>query len=243
MFTLGRRVLSNANRYANIAQSVAATSATLTKLLQPSLVRHCSYEGDGKTKVKVLNIDYEMGLMINSFSEASVVSALNLFRLNYAKLIVSFLHIFRQQDGFRLNTDFKVIGPMAIFPRMILAWNVDSVDDINEHSLRLFFVLEPQLDILVIGTGDAEVTPDVIAHIKAITQKYGLNVEILKTEAAVTTFNFLNAESRLVAAALIPPKKIKFNDMDLLLTQARHKELYGKDPLLEDQSDQILPKQ
>lgn len=30
-----------------------------------------SYEGDGKTKVKVLNSDPEMGLMVNSFSEVN----------------------------------------------------------------------------------------------------------------------------------------------------------------------------
>lgn len=31
-----------------------------------------SYEGDGKTKVKVLNNDPEMGLMVNSFSQVCV---------------------------------------------------------------------------------------------------------------------------------------------------------------------------
>lgn len=30
-----------------------------------------SYEGDGKTKVKILNNDPEMGLMVNSFSEVT----------------------------------------------------------------------------------------------------------------------------------------------------------------------------
>lgn len=30
-----------------------------------------SYEGDGKTNVKVLNNDMEMGLMVNSFSQVS----------------------------------------------------------------------------------------------------------------------------------------------------------------------------
>lgn len=131
---------------------------------------------------------------------------------------------------------------MVIFPRMIFGWNVDNVSHIDEHSLRLFFALEPKPDILVIGTGDEEVTPELIKRIKSITKKYNLTVEILKTEAAVTTFNFLNAESRIVAAALIPPKKIKFNDMGLLLTQARHKQLYGDDPLLEAPDDQIVPK-
>lgn len=132
---------------------------------------------------------------------------------------------------------------MVIFPRTIFAWNVNTTDDIDEHSLRLFCVLEPKLDILIIGTGDEEVTPDLINRIKAITRKYDLTVEVLKTEPAVTTFNFLNAESRMVAAALIPPKKLKFNDMDLMLTQARHQELYGADPLLEESQDQIVPKQ
>lgn len=132
---------------------------------------------------------------------------------------------------------------MAIFPRMILAWNVNSVEDIDERALRLFLVLEPKLDVLIIGTGDEEVTPKLIESIRAITQKYKINVEVLKTEAAVTTFNFLNADSRMVAAALIPPKKLKFNDMDLMLSQERHRQLYGKDPLLDNQNDQILPKQ
>lgn len=31
-----------------------------------------SYEGDGKTNVKVLNNDMEMGLMVNSFSAVSL---------------------------------------------------------------------------------------------------------------------------------------------------------------------------
>lgn len=39
----------------------------------------------------------------------------------------------------------------------------------------------------------------------------------------------MNAESRFVAAAMIPPKKIIFNDMGLLTAAQRQKELYGPD--------------
>lgn len=70
MFTLCRRALSSANRYASILQSVAAT-ATVTRL-QPTFIRNCSYEGDGKTKAKVLNIDMDLGLMINAYSEVKI---------------------------------------------------------------------------------------------------------------------------------------------------------------------------
>lgn len=31
-----------------------------------------SYDGDGKTNVKVLNNDMEMGLMVNSFSQVNI---------------------------------------------------------------------------------------------------------------------------------------------------------------------------
>lgn len=86
------------------------------------------------------------------------------------------------QDGFRLNTDFKIIGPIAIFPRTILSWNINTTDQINVESLRLFCVLEPKIDILIIGTGDEEVTPALVNRLAQILKKYKINVEVLKTE-------------------------------------------------------------
>ena len=37
-------------------------------------------------------------------------------------------------------------------------------------------------------------------------RKKGFNVEVMSTEHAISTFNYLCAEDRLVCAALIPPK-------------------------------------
>lgn len=48
-----------------------------------------AYEGDGKTKVSIMNQEVDAGLMINAFS----------------------------QMGFRLNNGMMVLGPMAIFPK------------------------------------------------------------------------------------------------------------------------------
>lgn len=95
--------------------------------------------------------------------------------------------------------------------------------------MRLFCALEPKLELLVVGTGDEEVTPELTNRLRDIMKKYRIPVEVLKTEAAVATFNFMNAESRLVAAALIPPKKIIYSDMDLIDRQMRYKQLYGDD--------------
>lgn len=70
---------------------------------------------------------------------------------------------------------------MAIFPRSILSWNIQTVDDITEESLSLFCVMEPKLEILVIGVGDGDVSPALSNRIKGITRKYKINVEILPT--------------------------------------------------------------
>ncbi|KAH9512716.1 NADH dehydrogenase [ubiquinone] 1 alpha subcomplex assembly factor 3 [Bulinus truncatus] len=108
--------------------------------------------------------------------------------------------------GFRLVSGFSVLGPCIVFPRAILSWKVPSADKITPESLSLFSLLEPKLDILLIGKGDwnAKVDYSVIKYLKS----HKINVEILPTEHACSTFNFLNSERRVVAAALIPPKEM-----------------------------------
>lgn len=72
---------------------------------------------------------------------------------------------------------------MAIFPRTVLSWNVATIDDINENSLRLFCALEPKIELLVIGIGDEPVTPELSKRLQQIMKTYKINVEVLKTEA------------------------------------------------------------
>ncbi|XP_078730299.1 NADH dehydrogenase [ubiquinone] 1 alpha subcomplex assembly factor 3 isoform X2 [Lampetra fluviatilis] len=55
--------------------------------------------------------------------------------------------------GFTVNGN-RVIGPCAIIPHAIIQWNVGSWKDISEESLSLFYLLEPRIEILVLGTGD-----------------------------------------------------------------------------------------
>lgn len=71
---------------------------------------------------------------------------------------------------------------MVIFPRTVLSWNVDSVDEMSEHSLRLLLALEPKLELLVIGTGDVDITPELNKRILSIVKPFGIRMELLKTE-------------------------------------------------------------
>lgn len=74
------------------------------------------------------------------------------------------------------------MGPMALFPRSVLSWNIEKFEDIDEKSLSLFYVLEPKIDILVLGLGDENPTPDFARRIMKFMHKYKINIEILKTE-------------------------------------------------------------
>ena len=114
--------------------------------------------------------------------------------------------------------------------------------DVNEDSLSLFTLLDPRycfflasvapmlsphdiivrLDLLVIGHGGQPgvrdpVDPRVILKMK----KKGVNIEVLTTEKAISTYNFLVEEGRIVAAALIPPETVKIMDIDVVETKER----------------------
>ncbi|KAF6775683.1 hypothetical protein AHF37_04510 [Paragonimus kellicotti] len=130
------------------------------------------------------------------------------------------------QNGFLLNNGVRIIGPCAAFPRNAFCWNVGcfpsltfvttcpqvkDINDVNEDSLSLFFILEPRLDVLVIGKGETGVQVN-NASIFDVCRKHKLSVEVLPTQVAVGTFNFLNSEGRYVAAALIPPRRMDVYD-------------------------------
>ena len=49
------------------------------------------------------------------------------------------------------------------------------------------------------------------------------NMKVLTTEKAISTYNFLVEEGRVVAAALIPPETVNIMDIDVVETKERCK--------------------
>nr|CAI5845589.1 unnamed protein product [Callosobruchus analis] len=128
--------------------------------------------------------------------------------------------------GFRLNNDMTVLGSMVIFPRICLSWAVHEASQINEESLSLFSVLEPKVDILVLGIGDKIESNKFFQQLVPFSRKFKIAFEILPTEQACATFNFLNSEGRNVVGAMIPPKLIKATDDDQMQSKLRYQNLY-----------------
>ena len=56
-----------------------------------------------------------------------------------------------------------VLGPMAIFPRTVLSWNVGNVNAINEDSLLLFCLIEPKIGKKILCYGICWF-PDLFIH-------------------------------------------------------------------------------
>ncbi|CAL8080365.1 unnamed protein product [Calicophoron daubneyi] len=115
------------------------------------------------------------------------------------------------EHGFLLNNGKRIFGACAAFPCNAFAWNVKDVNDIDEEALSLFFALEPPLDVLIIGKGETKIQAN-YREILNICFKHKLCVEVLPTQAAVGTFNFLNSEGRYVGCGVIPPRRLDVYD-------------------------------
>ncbi|KAG7295714.1 hypothetical protein JYU34_022009 [Plutella xylostella] len=185
-------MLANALRQVNLGK------ISRTPLLSGVRYKN-AYQGEGKTTVRVINQETELGLMIDTYATY----------------------------GFRLNNGVTVLGPMAIFPRTVFSWQVDKAADITPESLRFFKILEPKIDLLILGleTNDRTVISSVFKSGRAA----GLNIEILPIEHAASTFNFLNAEGRSVAGAMLPPLTLHMSDDDMLRAGMHYNNLYDKD--------------
>ncbi|XP_004625132.1 NADH dehydrogenase [ubiquinone] 1 alpha subcomplex assembly factor 3 [Octodon degus] len=104
--------------------------------------------------------------------------------------------------GFMVNGN-RVLGPCALLPHSMLQWNVGSHLDITEESFSLFWMLEPRIEIVVVGTGNR--TERLHSLLLQAMRRRGIAVEVQDTPNACATFNFLCHEGRVTGAALIPP--------------------------------------
>ncbi|KAL3997718.1 Choline/Carnitine o-acyltransferase family protein [Acanthocheilonema viteae] len=126
--------------------------------------------------------------------------------------------------GFRLYDGQFLYGPVAIFPKAVLSWRILTPDDITPESVQFFTMLEPKLDVLIVGPGERQYVDPVRRRIAPFLSKHKIGLEIMHSAKAAMLFNMLNVEYRCVAAALYPPD-------DMLITtndQVRLMNMYGK---------------
>lgn len=92
--------------------------------------------------------------------------------------------------------------PVLVTPTVTMAWNVARPEELTLESLAALKAAPVPTELLVLGCGARAifVPPDFRAALKAA----GLALEVVDTGSACRIYNVLLAESRRVAAALIP---------------------------------------
>ena len=92
--------------------------------------------------------------------------------------------------------------PVLVTPTVTMAWNVARAEELTLESLAALKAAPVPTELLVLGCGARAifVPPDLRAVLKAA----GLALEVVDTGSACRIYNVLLAESRRVAAALIP---------------------------------------
>lgn len=102
--------------------------------------------------------------------------------------------------GFNVN-GVHMRGSILVFRKFTLLWNVQNPVNIAPSNAAIVHMIEPRVDILVIGTGERqlEINPSLYGYFS----RKGISVEARSTAHAIALFNLLNQEGRRVAAGLV----------------------------------------
>eukprot|EP00801_Mesodinium_rubrum_P005772 Mrub_05776.p1 GENE.Mrub_05776~~Mrub_05776.p1 ORF type:complete len:318 (-),score=90.45 Mrub_05776:100-1053(-) len=126
------------------------------------------------------------------------------------------LQVYSMQSGhFSINRVWHS-GSVILFPSNAFFWEVSKPSEITSNSLRIFEVIKPRPDILLIGTGRHGVQID-----QRFIDKFknlGIILEYDASFEICCLFNTLNEEKRNVAMACLPINVEELGVMNDILT-------------------------
>jgi uncharacterized protein len=76
-----------------------------------------------------------------------------------------------------------------LFPRAYYLWNVAKDEDITLNSLKLFEIISPPIDFLMIGTGDQMMYNEKNNEIIKYFKTKGITTELMSTVKKKNSFN------------------------------------------------------
>ena len=96
-------------------------------------------------------------------------------------------------------------GAVLLLPKASMLFLPRVLSEVTPESLAVLTLLEAPVRMLVIGTGSLSQRPP--AAVRQWCDARNMAVEALPTKHACSTFNFMVAENRPVAAVLFPPSE------------------------------------
>ncbi|KAK2650919.1 hypothetical protein Ddye_018408 [Dipteronia dyeriana] len=103
--------------------------------------------------------------------------------------------------GFTVNR-VQYEGSLLCVGNLLMSWAPKKFSEITPDSLSIFQLVRPIPEILILGCGRyiEPVDPEVRRFIRCV----GIKLEAVDSRNASSTYNILNEEGRIVAAALLP---------------------------------------
>ena len=105
-------------------------------------------------------------------------------------------------EGFTINS-IILPGTVLLLPQVSLLFHVSRLEQLTPDSLEVLRLLDPPIEMLIVGTGRT------LLPLPQATEEWlaahCIAPELLPTRHACSTFNFMGAEGRQVAAVLFPP--------------------------------------
>ena len=92
--------------------------------------------------------------------------------------------------------------PILVMPERTVAWQTTDLAGLMLDKLAVLIDCKPAIEILLVGCGTR--AAPVPAELRQALRGRGIVVDAMDTGAACRTYNVLLAESRRVAAALLP---------------------------------------
>ncbi|KAJ0051979.1 hypothetical protein Pint_00017 [Pistacia integerrima] len=103
--------------------------------------------------------------------------------------------------GFTVN-GVHYEGSLLCVGNLLMSWTPRKFSEITPNSLSIFQLLRPIPEILVLGCG-RHIEP-VDSELRRFILSTGMKLEAVDSRNASSTYNILNEEGRIVAAALLP---------------------------------------
>ncbi|XVE99932.1 hypothetical protein REPUB_Repub03eG0242800 [Reevesia pubescens] len=93
-------------------------------------------------------------------------------------------------------------GSLLCVGNLLTSWGPNKFSEITPDSLSIFQIIRPIPEILLLGCG--RYIQPVHPELRHFIRSTGMKLEALDSRNVASTYNILNEEGRIVAAALLP---------------------------------------
>ncbi|ORY90889.1 hypothetical protein BCR35DRAFT_299510 [Leucosporidium creatinivorum] len=151
---------------------------------------------------------FERSFASSSRASGTADQFVNMISADAARPMVSISSL-TPTAGFTLSDGLVVPAPIIILDGTVFLWDVNAPNEQDmswegwsEEKLKLFEMVVPRPEILLVGTGPRGLFPP--PAFKKHLNNLGIQVDVLDSRNASSTYNLLAEEGRRVAAALYP---------------------------------------